>query len=290
MIVQQTSVSATHSDRPVKLTATRYYEYNVPHRITSVHSSRNSAATQASVSSHDHLLDSLDITYFESGGNLWPLTTNDDDICLDFFDAFQEPIPGSTISTPSNIQRTSPIVEGHDGSPFLIKPSSWTTIDSQMPMGATSITLDDSEPKSTSHKASILFDAKPQVHQAEASFLGSNNLQPPESTNTTNYHGIIPPKRPEKRDPTKYISIIPTKDSKPLFKCCWHVCPEVTFWEEMKRLSTFMNISLGSHTSASAVLRLAPKRVLGGIVVSKSRRMPVLVGGCLHSLIIMTHC
>ncbi|KIJ50679.1 hypothetical protein M422DRAFT_245317 [Sphaerobolus stellatus SS14] len=198
----------------------------------SVHSFPNSAATQDSVSSHDHLLDSLDITCFESGGNLWPLTANNDDICLDFFDPFQEPMPCLTIPNPSNIQGTPPIVEGSICPPFLIKTSSWTAIDGQMPMGVSSITLDNSELKSTSHKASILFDAEPQVHQAEASSSGSNNLQSPESTNTNNYHGIIPPKRPGERDATKYFSIIPTKGSKPLFKCFWYRCPEVTFWEE----------------------------------------------------------
>ncbi|KIJ50626.1 hypothetical protein M422DRAFT_245258 [Sphaerobolus stellatus SS14] len=82
----------------------------------SVHSSPNPVATQGSVSSHDHLLNSLDITCFESGGNLWPLTTtDDDDICLDFFDAFQEPMPGLTFPNPSNIQDTPPMVEGSNG-------------------------------------------------------------------------------------------------------------------------------------------------------------------------------
>ncbi|KIJ50641.1 hypothetical protein M422DRAFT_245275 [Sphaerobolus stellatus SS14] len=200
----------------------------------SVHSSPNPVATQGSVSSHDHILDSLDITCFESGGNLWPLTiTNDDNICLDSFDLFQEPIPGLTISNPSNIQGTPPMVESLNDSSFIFKQSSRASIDVHlMPMGASSSMLDDFEPNSTPHTVRISLDAEPRVQSDEASSSGSINIQPPESTNTHNHHGIIPPKRPEERDPMKYISIIPARDGKPLFKCCWHGCPGVTFWDK----------------------------------------------------------
>ncbi|KIJ50655.1 hypothetical protein M422DRAFT_245292 [Sphaerobolus stellatus SS14] len=203
----------------------------------SVHSSPNPVVT---LDSRNHLLDPMGFTttHFNNFSNMLSGTdTIDDDIfSLDFstrafLDNFQGPISGLTIPNLSNTQCMSPMAEGPNdmSSSFLIKPSSQTAMNGRM-MSASNI-LDNFEPDSTPHAARISLDAEPRVQTTEASgsSSGSSNLQPPESTNVHDHHEIIPPKRPEERDPEKYISIIPTKAGKPLFKCCWNGCPGVTF-------------------------------------------------------------
>ncbi|KIJ50682.1 hypothetical protein M422DRAFT_245320 [Sphaerobolus stellatus SS14] len=211
-------------------------------RIMSVHSSPNPVATQ---DSRNHLFNPLGFTttHFSNFSNVLSGTgTIDDDVFgLDFstrsfLDNFQEPMSGLTIPNPSNTQPMSPMVQGLNdmSSSFPIKPNSQTAMNGQM-MSASNM-LDNFEPDSTPHAAHISLDAEPRVQTTEASgsSSGSSNLQPPESTNAHDHHEIIPPKRPEERDPEKYISIIPTKAGKPLFKCCWSGCPGVTFWERIE--------------------------------------------------------
>ncbi|KIJ50677.1 hypothetical protein M422DRAFT_245315 [Sphaerobolus stellatus SS14] len=208
----------------------------------SVHSSPNPVATQ---DSRNHLLDPLGFTttHFNNFSNVLSGTgTIDDDLfSLDFstrafLDNFKEPISGLTIPNPSNTQPMSPMIQGPNNmsSSFPIKPSSQTAMNGQT-MSASNM-LDNFEPDSTHHAARISLDTEPRVQTTEASgsASGSSNLQLPESIDAHNRHEIIPPKRPEERDPEKYIDIIPTKAGKPLFKCCWNGCPGVTFWERIE--------------------------------------------------------
>ncbi|KIJ22837.1 hypothetical protein M422DRAFT_276680 [Sphaerobolus stellatus SS14] len=187
----------------------------------SFYSSPNSAA-QYSVSAH--FLDSFPFitSCFENGGrDLWPTSTYDD-VCA------RQTFPRTTIIPSSVVDQPS---DGHLSSPFPFA-SSCTASNSQM---LNASTLHDFELKSTPDNTRISCYPESQVQNQiiEASSSRSINLQPPESSNAL-YHAVIPPKRPEERDPSKYISIVLTKEGKPLFKCCWNGCPGVTFWGQLE--------------------------------------------------------
>ncbi|KIJ50691.1 hypothetical protein M422DRAFT_245335 [Sphaerobolus stellatus SS14] len=186
--------------------------------LMSFHSYPNSALA-AEYSVPAHFLDSLSLTTSEDN-DLWPLTTDDsiwgqDFPTSDFFDTFQRHMPGLPIPSLM-VEDTN---NGHMNLSSVVTPRS-NSINGQLLNP--SRTLYTSEPSFIPGAMSWTLD----IHiasDAEDS-LESNNLQPLDSPNVPICHEIIPPKRLEERDPTKYTRIIPTKSGKPLFKCCWNGC------------------------------------------------------------------